>query len=100
VSDNAIEQAYATVLALEEGNGLLDAMLEQPFWEQYLRETHDLKFRSNERKFDEKLRLLEQRRETGEINEQVYTETINTLADEKLQLGRSLTRMLLDKHML
>jgi len=100
VSDDAIEQAYATVLALEEGNGLLDAMLEQPFWEGYLHETHDLKFRSNDRAFDEKLRLLEQRREADEINEQAYSESINTLADEKLQLGRRLTRTLLDKHAL
>ena len=100
VSDNAIEQAYTTVLALEKGDGLLDAMLEQPFWDRYLRETHDLRFRSNDRAFDEKLRLLEQRREAGEINEQAYSDSINTLADEKLQLGRSLTRMLLDKHAL
>ncbi len=100
VSDNAIEQAYTTVLALEEGDGLLDAMLEQPFWDRYLRETHDLRFRSDDRAFDEKLRLLEQRREAGEINEQAYLESLNTLADEKLQLGRTLTRMLLDKHAL
>ncbi|WP_237886679.1 NEL-type E3 ubiquitin ligase domain-containing protein [Pseudomonas sp. PGPR40] len=100
VSDNAIEQAYVTVLALEQGDGLLDVMLEQPFWDQYLRETHDLRFRSNDRAFDEKLRLLEQRREAGEINEQAYSDSLNTLADEKLQLGRSLTRMLLDKHAL
>lgn len=100
VSDAAIDQAYATVLALEEGDGLLDAMLEQPFWNRYLRETHDLRFRSNDRDFEEKLQLLEQRREVGEINEQVYSDSINTLADEKLQLGRSLTRMLLDKHAL
>lgn len=100
VSDNAIEQAYTTVLALEEGDGLLDAMLQQLFWEKYLHETYDLRFRSNDRAFDEKLRLLEQRRETGEINEQAYSESINTLADDKLQLGRSLTRMLLDKYAL
>jgi hypothetical protein len=100
VSDNAIEQAYTTVLALEEGDGLLDAMLEQPFWDRYLRETHDLRFRSDDRAFDEKLRLLEQRREAGEINEQAYSQSVNALADEKLQLGRSLTRMLLDKHAL
>ncbi|WP_223547850.1 NEL-type E3 ubiquitin ligase domain-containing protein [Pseudomonas sp. A-B-19] len=100
VSDDAIEQAYATVLALEEGNGLLDAMLEQPFWDQYLREIHDWKFRSNDRAFDEKLRLIEQRREAGEINEQTYSESVNTLADEKLQLGRNLTRVLLDKYVL
>ena len=98
VSDKAIDQAYTTVLALEEGDGLLDAMLEQPFWDQYLRETYAQNFQSNDRAFDEKLRLLEQRREAGEINEQAYSDSLNTLADEKLQLGRRLTRMLLDKH--
>ncbi|CAI8813008.1 NEL-type E3 ubiquitin ligase domain-containing protein [Pseudomonas sp. IT-P291] len=100
VSDDAIEQAYATVLALEEGNGLLDAMLEQPFWDRYLRESHDRRFELNDRHFDMRLRLLEQRRQDGEIEEQAYSDSINTLADEKLQLGRSLTRMLLDKHAL
>ena len=100
VSDKAIEQAYVTVLALEEGDGLLVAILEQPFWDRYLRESHDQRFRFNDQAFDEKLRLLEQRKEAGEINERAYLENLNTLADEKLQLGRSLTRMLLDKHAL
>lgn len=62
VSDKAIDQAYTTVLALEEGNGLLDAMLEQPFWEEYLRNAHPNEFKENARLYEGKAERLDELR--------------------------------------
>jgi len=50
------------VLALEEGDGLLNAMLEQPFWEEYLRNAHPNEFKENERLYEGKAELLDELR--------------------------------------
>ncbi|WP_300627630.1 NEL-type E3 ubiquitin ligase domain-containing protein [Pseudomonas sp.] len=42
-----INQAYDSVLALEEGDGLVDQMLQHDFWRNYLMETHPQAFRDN-----------------------------------------------------
>lgn len=48
VSSEQIDQAYDTVLALEQGDGLVDQMLEQNFWRDYLIETHPQAYRDNQ----------------------------------------------------
>lgn len=63
VSDRAIDQAFDTVLSMEDGDGLVNAMLEQPFWEKYLQETWPDEFLGNDRRYGRLQDLLESLRE-------------------------------------
>lgn len=62
VDDATIDRAYDTVVEREAGDGLVNQMIEQPFWEQYLRETWPGEFESNKRVHLEKFDLLEELR--------------------------------------
>jgi hypothetical protein len=64
VTDAMIDQAYDTVLALGEGDGLIDTMLEQDFWEHYLRETWPIEIEANKRLYQSKYEKLETLRTT------------------------------------
>lgn len=101
VPDEAIDRAYATVLELESGDGLVNGMLEQPFWENYLRETYPEQWLANDQDFDQQLDALEeQRNATGSqpaMSDQAYTTRLNELTYNRLTLGRHLTRELLKK---
>lgn len=62
VNQADIDSAYDTIIDDEEGNGLVDRMIglvEDPFWEQHLRESHPQRFAENDQRIDEKLGLLE-----------------------------------------
>ncbi|WP_250548186.1 NEL-type E3 ubiquitin ligase domain-containing protein [Pseudomonas hormoni] len=63
VSDAAIAQAYDTVIALEQGDGLVNGMLDQSFWSKYLRETWPGEFRNNAITYENKADLLDQLRQ-------------------------------------
>ncbi|WP_256672235.1 NEL-type E3 ubiquitin ligase domain-containing protein [Pseudomonas sp. ANT_J12] len=101
VPDEAIDRAYATVMELESGDGLVNGMLEQPFWENYLRETYPEQWLANDQDFDQQLDALEeQRNATGSqpaMSDQAYTTRLNELTYNRLTLGRHLTRELLKK---
>lgn len=47
VSPAQIEQAYLTVLELGQGDGLVNQMLLETYWEHFLRETHDSLYQEN-----------------------------------------------------
>ena len=64
VTDTMIDQAHDTVLALGEGDGLVNRMLEQPFWEDYLRNTSSVQMESNKLLFLNKYEQLETLRAT------------------------------------
>ena len=64
VTDVMIDQAYDTVLALGEGDGLVNRMLEQDFWEEYLRKTWPVRMESNKRIYLAKYEQLETLRST------------------------------------
>ncbi|MFJ7794891.1 NEL-type E3 ubiquitin ligase domain-containing protein [Pseudomonas sp. NPDC096950] len=104
VSDDAIERAYSTVLEREGGDGLVNGMLEQPFWENYLRETYPEHWLANDQTFDQQLDALEELRNTPgsqpPITDQAYSVKLNELAYNRLALGRRLTRDLLKKYAL
>jgi hypothetical protein len=51
VTDSMIDQAYDTVLALGEGDGLVNRMLEQDFWESYLIERFPVRMETNKRRY-------------------------------------------------
>lgn len=59
VSDEMIDQAYDTVIALSEGDGLVDRMLEQAFWENYLLERYPVWMEANKRRFQNKAAQLD-----------------------------------------
>ncbi|MCU1749557.1 dermonecrotic toxin domain-containing protein [Pseudomonas sp. 6D_7.1_Bac1] len=59
VSDEMIDQAYDTVMALSEGDGLVNRMLEQEFWENYLLERYPVRMETNKRRFQSKAAQLD-----------------------------------------
>ncbi|MBL0794160.1 MULTISPECIES: NEL-type E3 ubiquitin ligase domain-containing protein [Pseudomonas] len=66
VDDATIDRAYDTVIERETGDGLVNQMIEQPFWEAYLRETWPGEYESNKRVHLEKFDLLEDLRSAQE----------------------------------
>jgi hypothetical protein len=64
VSDGMIDQAYDTVLALGEGDGLVNRMLEQDFWETYLNERYPVRMETNKRRYQNLFDQLETLRDT------------------------------------
>jgi hypothetical protein len=60
VSDKTIDDAIKTVLEAEAGDGLVNQMIEQPFWEQYLRDNWPGEMEANKRVHMDKLDLLEE----------------------------------------
>jgi hypothetical protein len=64
VTDAMIDQAHDTVLALGEGDGLVNRMLEQPFWEDYLRTNSPVPMESNKLLYLNKYEQLETLRAT------------------------------------
>lgn len=63
VSAKHLDTAFDTVISMEAGDGLVNEMLEQPFWEKYLRETYPDAYRRNARIYQEKPELLDQLRD-------------------------------------
>lgn len=59
VSTVQIERAYWSVLALGDGDGLVNQMLLEPYWEHYLRDSHQREDQLNELRFDERFFALE-----------------------------------------
>lgn len=64
VTDTMIDQAYDTVLALGEGDGLINKMLEQDFWERYLCEKWPVGTETNKHLYQSKFEKLETLRTT------------------------------------
>ncbi|POA26906.1 MULTISPECIES: NEL-type E3 ubiquitin ligase domain-containing protein [unclassified Pseudomonas] len=63
VSAKNLDTAFNTVMSMEAGDGLINDMLEQPFWENYLRNTYPIEFRRNARLYENKTDLLDELRE-------------------------------------
>ncbi|MFU2329848.1 dermonecrotic toxin domain-containing protein [Pseudomonas sp. NFX98] len=64
VTDAMVDQAYDTVLALGEGDGLVNRMLEQDFWETHLHERYPTRMESNKRRYQNLSDQLETLRTT------------------------------------
>lgn len=58
VSDTAVNEAYTTIIDAEAGDGLVNQMLEQSFWEQYLRKHYPGELARNTDLYQDKLELL------------------------------------------
>ncbi|OKO46161.1 dermonecrotic toxin domain-containing protein [Pseudomonas sp. BTN1] len=59
VSEEQINHAYTQVLALSEGDGLVNQMLLEPYWEQYLRNSHDQALRDNDQLYSTRFLQLD-----------------------------------------
>ncbi|MEX5580279.1 NEL-type E3 ubiquitin ligase domain-containing protein [Pseudomonas lurida] len=59
VSPAQIDQAHDTVLELGTGDGLVNQMLLEPWWEQHLRDAYDSEYRDNERAYGERFLALD-----------------------------------------
>ncbi|WP_309139814.1 MULTISPECIES: NEL-type E3 ubiquitin ligase domain-containing protein [unclassified Pseudomonas] len=63
VTQAQIDQAHTTVLGLSEGDGLVNQMLLEPYWEQYLRDRHYREYRDNEQRYTEQFFKLDELQE-------------------------------------
>jgi hypothetical protein len=90
VTDSMIDQAYDTVLALGEGDGLVNRMLEQDFWETYLNERYPVRMETNKRRYQNLFDQLETLRDTQ--REWVAA----TSADQRAELRSRLDELLKD----
>ena len=59
VSDLSITQAHTAVLALSEGDGLVNQILLEPYWESFLKEHYPTDYEANENSIDEQFSLLD-----------------------------------------
>ncbi|MGH8385710.1 MAG: NEL-type E3 ubiquitin ligase domain-containing protein [Pseudomonas sp.] len=64
VTDAMIDQAYDTVLDLSEGDGLVNRMLEQDFWQNYLNERYPVRMEANKQRYQTLYDQLETLRTT------------------------------------
>ncbi|MFJ2486034.1 dermonecrotic toxin domain-containing protein [Pseudomonas sp. NPDC087639] len=65
VTQVKIDAAYDSIIAREQGDGLVDGMIDSysdPFWERHLRRTHPTQYEINDRLFEEKPGLLDELR--------------------------------------
>jgi hypothetical protein len=92
VSDTMIEQAYDTVLALEEGDGLVNKMLEQDYWQDYLLETWPVRMESNKLKYQNKYDQLE----TVRTTQREWTESATLDDQQRSALKDRLTAQIVD----
>jgi hypothetical protein len=63
VSANMLDTAFDTVMSMEDGDGLINHMIEQPFWEKYLHDTYPREFRRNARTYEIRTDQLDELRE-------------------------------------
>jgi hypothetical protein len=59
VSPPQIQQAYTTVQALGQGDGLVNQILLEPYWETFLQETYDTLYQQNASAYSEKFYRLD-----------------------------------------
>lgn len=59
VTDAMIENAYDTIVTLENGDGLINKMLELDFWDSFLRKNSPSKFEKNKQLYQSKFEKLE-----------------------------------------
>lgn len=63
VSAKTLDTAFDTVMSMEDGDGLINHMIEQPFWEKYLHDTYPTEFRRNARTYEIRTDQLDELRE-------------------------------------
>lgn len=59
VSANLLDSAHQQIISAEQGDGLLDQMLDVPFWDDYLDATHGDELQRNAERFQEKAGMVD-----------------------------------------
>ena len=90
VTDAMIDQAYDTVLALGEGDGLVDRMLEQDFWQNHLNERYGVQMEANKQRYQTLFEQLETLRTT----QREWTEATSDI--QRAELRARLTELMND----
>lgn len=95
VNAEKLDVAFVTVLSMEQGDGLLNDMIEQPFWDTFLSNTHSGVLKRNAEHFDQRMALLDQRNGdlgTPPMTDEDYDRQLNDIGYERQQINRTLTR--------
>ena len=89
VSDEMIDQAYDKIIKDERADGLVNLMLDQPFWTDYLKETFAHQLNQNTKAFQLKVGLLEDLREA----QQAWADARNLPEAEQAPLKANLIKL-------
>lgn len=81
VSEASITQAHTAVLALSEGDGLVDQILLEPYWENFLKEHYATDYEANENSIDEQFSLLDELHS----EQQAYAQSQDLAEEQKTQ---------------
>lgn len=92
VSAGRIAQAYTTVEELGEGDGLVNQMLLEPYWEEHLRERYDDQYRDNERVYADKFYALDDQQTAENMPDEQYNRLLNDLGYNEKAWMRKVTR--------
>ncbi|AZE82511.1 hypothetical protein C4J98_1082 [Pseudomonas orientalis] len=95
VTAEQVNAAYDKVLELCEGDGLVNQMLLEPYWEQYLRDSHDQAYRENEQLYSDRFLQLDDLQTAQAQPEEVYNRLLNDLGYNEKEWMRQLTRQAL-----
>lgn len=95
VDEAALSQAYQSVLELEARDGLVNQMIGQRFWRQYLKKRYAQAFLQNSAKYAEQAEVLLDQQLTGAISQEKYEQGVIELGHGRDELLRQLTRQLL-----
>ena len=85
VTDAMIDQAYDTVLALGEGDGLVDRMLEQDFWQTHLEERYGTQMDANKRRYQSLSEQLDELRTTQREWAESTSDTLRAVLRRRLR---------------
>ncbi|MBC3363977.1 hypothetical protein HU806_12790 [Pseudomonas sp. SWRI154] len=97
VDEQMLEDAYRTVIELEAGDGRVNQIIGQDFWQAYLRRRYPSDIEENERIFAAKADALFESWEGRALTVDEYARQINILGDERKTLYRRLTGEILSR---
>ncbi|NVZ72030.1 dermonecrotic toxin domain-containing protein [Pseudomonas costantinii] len=89
VPEGSITSAYSAVLALSEGDGLVDQILKEPYWENFLKEHFAQAYEANEENIEQQMTLLDQL----QSKQQEFSQSENLSDDQKTQARDALKAM-------
>lgn len=96
VTPSMVEAAYQRIKALDQGDAMRNAMVEQPFWESYLQGAFAEAFESFDAKSDALIDLQATQRQladNGALSAQQKTDLLATISDLELTLGKAAAQM-------
>lgn len=89
VSAEQVDAAYHKVLELGEGDGLVNQMLLESYWEQYLRDSYDQAYRDNEQLYSARFLQLDDLQTAQEQ----WVQSDHLTAEKKAQLRDTLSAL-------